>query len=70
MLIDSGKLGDIARTEGGHRRIAKAAVLKYKAESKRRRARGVNTLIKATEKLGLYDAEDAELRAAMKSKRG
>jgi len=70
MLIDSGKLGQITRTEGGHRRIARTAVLKYKAESKLRRARGVNAMVEATERLGLYDAEAAELRAAMKGKRG
>jgi len=70
MLIDSGKLGQITRTEGGHRRIARTVVLKYKAESKLRRARGVNAMVAATERLGLYDAEAAELRAGMKGKRG
>jgi len=70
MLIDSGKLGQVNRTEGGHRRIARTAVLKYKAKSKLRRARGVNAMVEATERLGLYDAEAAELRAAMKGKRG
>jgi excisionase family DNA binding protein len=70
MLIDSGKLGQVTRTEGGHRRIARTAVLKYKAESKLRRAKGVNAMVEATERLGLYDAEAAEVRAAMKGKRG
>jgi excisionase family DNA binding protein len=70
MLIDLGKLGQITRTEGGHRRIARTAVLKYKAESKLRRAKGVSAMVEATERLGLYDAEAAELRAAMKGKRG
>jgi excisionase family DNA binding protein len=70
MLIDSGKLGEITRTVGGHRRIAKTAVLKYKAESKQRRARGFDVMVESSERLGLYDTEDAELRAAMKDKRG
>jgi excisionase family DNA binding protein len=70
MLIDSGKLGEITRTAGGHRRIAKTAVLKYKAESKQRRARGLGAMVESSERLGLYDTEDAELRAAMKGKRG
>jgi excisionase family DNA binding protein len=70
MLIDSGKLGEITRTVGGHRRIAKTAVLKYKVESKQRRARGLDAMVKSSERLGLYDTEDAELRAAMKGKRG
>lgn len=70
MLIDSGKLGEITRTLGGHRRIAKTAVLKYKAESKQRRARGFAATMESSERLGLYDTEDAELRAAMKGKRG
>jgi len=70
MLIDSGKLGEITRTVGGHRRIAKTAVLKYKAESKQRRARGFDAMVESSERLGLYDTEDAELRAAIKGKRG
>jgi excisionase family DNA binding protein len=61
MLIDSGKLGEITRTVGGHRRIAKTAVLKYKAESKQRRARGVDVMVESSERLGLYDTEDASL---------
>ena len=69
MLMDTGKLGEITRTHGGHRRIARAAVLEYKAESKGRRANGMKAMVEATDRLGLYDAEAAELRAAMKGKR-
>ena len=69
MLMDTGKLGEITRTHGGHRRIARAAVLEYKAESKGRRADGMKAMVEATDRLGLYDAEAAELRAAMKGKR-
>jgi excisionase family DNA binding protein len=70
MLIDSGKLGEINRTEGGHRRIASAAVLKYKADSKLRRAKGIQAMVEATDKLGLYDREMDDLHAAMKGKHG
>jgi excisionase family DNA binding protein len=70
MLIDSGKLGEIGRTEGGHRRIARGAVLKYKADSKLRRAKGIQAMVEATDKLGLYDREMNDLHAAMKGKRG
>jgi excisionase family DNA binding protein len=69
MLMDTGKLGEITRTHGGHRRISRAAVLEYKTESKRRRANGMKAMVEATDRLGLYDAEAAELRAAMKGKR-
>ena len=37
--------------------------------SQLRRAEGMKTMADATERLGLYAAEDAELRAAMKGKR-
>jgi excisionase family DNA binding protein len=63
-LIDTGKLGEI-QTEGPHRRIAKSAVLTYKAESKIRQAAGMATMFDATQRLGLYDAEASELRAAL-----
>jgi excisionase family DNA binding protein len=63
-LIDTGKLGNI-QTEGSHRRIGKSAVLTYKAESKARQAAGMATLIDATQRLRLYDAEASERRAAL-----
>jgi predicted transcriptional regulator len=37
--------------------------------SRLRRAKGMKTMADATERLGLYAAEDAELRAALKGKR-
>jgi excisionase family DNA binding protein len=63
-LIDTGKLGEI-QTEGPRRRIAKSAVLTYKAESKTRQAAGMATMVDATQRLGLYDAEASERRAAL-----
>ena len=56
-LLDSGALGPVMRTAGHHRRISKGAVLAYKEESKKRQARGLDVMVQATERLGLYDAE-------------
>ncbi len=66
MLIDSGQLGQVTRTADGHRRVAQSAVLTYMVERKERRARALDAMVEATERLGLYDTEDAELRAALK----
>jgi excisionase family DNA binding protein len=56
-LADTGHLGEVRRTAEGHRRIAKAAVLQYKAASKERQAKGLDAMVKASERLGLYDQE-------------
>ena len=56
-LVDTGQLADVRRTAGGHRRISKAAVLQYKAASKDRQAKGLDAMVEATERLGLYDSE-------------
>ncbi len=56
-LVDTGQLGDVRRTAGGHRRVSKAAVLQYKAASKDRQAKGLDAMVKTTERLGLYDNE-------------
>jgi excisionase family DNA binding protein len=56
-LADSGALGVVRRTDGGHRRISKAALLKYKALSKERQSKGLDAMVAASQKLGLYDAE-------------
>lgn len=58
-LLDAGKLGAVRRTEGGHRRVAKAAVLAYKAESQQRQAQGLAAMAEASHRLGLYDEEMA-----------
>ena len=60
-LVDTGQLGEVRRTPGGHRRIAKAAVLAYKAASRERQARGLEAMMEATERLGLYEEELAGL---------
>lgn len=56
-LADSGALGVVRRTDGGHRRISKAALLKYKALSQERQSKGMDAMVAASQKLGLYDAE-------------
>lgn len=56
-LVASGQLGKVRRTAGGHRRISKAAVLRYKSASKERQAKGLGAMVEASERLGLYDQE-------------
>jgi excisionase family DNA binding protein len=56
-LLDAGKLGEVSRTAGGHRRISKAAVLAYKAASKARQAEGLASMARASQRLGLYKDE-------------
>lgn len=56
-LLDAGMLGAVSRTAGGHRRIPKAAVLAYKANSKARQARGLEAMVQASQRLGLYEDE-------------
>lgn len=56
-LADSGALGEIRRTAGNHRRISRTALLDYKARSKERQAKGLDAMIEASQKLGLYDDE-------------
>jgi excisionase family DNA binding protein len=56
-LVDTGQLGTVRRTAGGHRRISRAAVFQYKAASKERQAKGLDAMVQATERLGLYDNE-------------
>lgn len=56
-LVDTGRLGEVSRTAGRHRRISKAAVLQYKAASKERQAKGLDAMAEASERLGLYDQE-------------
>ena len=56
-LADSGALGVVRRTDGGHRRISKAGLLTYKALSRERQSKGLDAMVAASQKLGLYDAE-------------
>ena len=56
-LMDSGALGAVVRTAGNHRRVPKAAVLAYREAGKKRQARGLEAMTRASERLGLYDRE-------------
>lgn len=56
-LADSGALGEIRRTAGNHRRISRTALLAYKASSKERQSKGLDAMMDASRKLGLYDEE-------------
>jgi excisionase family DNA binding protein len=56
-LIDEGKLDRVHYTQGGHRRIQRAAVLAYKEESKTTQKKGLNRMVEASERMGLYDKE-------------
>lgn len=56
-LLDAGALGDVSRTAGGHRRVSKAAVLAYKADSKVRQAKGLDAMAQASQRIGLYNDE-------------
>lgn len=56
-LVDAGVLGEVSRTAGGHRRVSKAAVLAYKADSRSRQAKGLDAMAQASQRLGLYDDE-------------
>ncbi|WP_349745285.1 helix-turn-helix domain-containing protein [Roseateles cavernae] len=57
VLADSGKLGAVERTEGGHRRVSKSVVLAYKAESRRKQEKAISDMVEASQELGLYDDE-------------
>ncbi len=56
-LVADNKLGSVAFTEGGHRRILRAAVLAYKAESFARHQRALTDMVRAGEDAGMYDNE-------------
>ncbi|WP_184294573.1 helix-turn-helix domain-containing protein [Roseateles terrae] len=61
-LADTGALGRIRRTEGGHRRLLKAHVLRYLAETQDRQLQGLDQMIAATDALGMYEEEAKVLR--------
>lgn len=65
-LADSGALGKVMKTLGGHRRIPRASVLAYKEQSKRSQAKGLEAMMAATDEAGLYDLE---LESAPRRKR-
>lgn len=61
-LADSGALGPVRRTEGGHRRLVKAQVMRYLRDTQDRQVQGVQDMMSATEALGLYEDEAQALR--------
>lgn len=56
-LVDEGVFGPIHRTEGGHRRIPKDAVLQHIEASKVEKTKGLNEMMDASARMGSYDAE-------------
>jgi excisionase family DNA binding protein len=52
-LLDSGALPS-SRTAGGHRRVSKAAVLAYREQMKVRQSAGLDAMMEASRRLGLY----------------
>ncbi|MFM0134386.1 helix-turn-helix domain-containing protein [Paraburkholderia sediminicola] len=60
-LVDEGKLDGVRYTQGGYRRIQRAAVLAYKEEIKTTQKKGLNRMVEASERMGLYDKELEEL---------
>ena len=59
MLIDTGKLGAVSITDGGHRRIARSVVLAYKKRAKARQVLGLAEMVGTSARLGLYAGEIA-----------
>lgn len=55
-LVDEGKLPS-ARTRGGHRRIPRSAVLAYREQMRAAQSAGLERMMDASERLGLYDEE-------------
>ncbi|MBK5148594.1 helix-turn-helix domain-containing protein [Burkholderia sp. R-69608] len=68
-LVDEGKLGEIRHTEGGHRRIPRAAVLAYKNKTRLAQREGLAGMTEASKRLGLYEAEVEGLPVRRKGKR-
>lgn len=66
-LVDEGKLGRIRHTQGGHRRIERAAVLAYKEMTKAKQKKGLARTAQASERMGLYDKELEGLPVRRKS---
>lgn len=56
-LADAGLLGQVSKTAGGHRRIPEEAALAYKKQMKARQAKGLEAMVAATQRSGLYDRE-------------
>jgi excisionase family DNA binding protein len=65
MLCDSGKLGEVTKTEGGHRRVRQSAVDAYKAAQKRAHASAPSPREAAAE-AGMYAFDDSAFVKAAK----
>ncbi|REG15163.1 excisionase family DNA binding protein [Roseateles depolymerans] len=61
-LADAGVLGPVRRTEGGHRRLVKAEVMRHLKEAQDRQLKGVQDMMSASDELGLYEDEAKALR--------
>ena len=62
-LVETGKLGVVERTQGGHRRIFKAVLMRYKAQSLAKQQQALAAMAQASEDMGLYDDELAGIPA-------
>ena len=56
-LVEKGELGEVRKTEGGHRRILRSAVMAYKEKSKAGQFKGLEQMMAASAALGHYDDE-------------
>lgn len=56
-LVEKGELGEVRKTEGGHRRILRSAVMSYKEKSKASQLKGLEQMMAASAALGHYDDE-------------
>ncbi|MGF6774919.1 hypothetical protein P3T21_000106 [Paraburkholderia sp. GAS334] len=56
-LVRTGKLVTIRRTRDGRRWFSMATLLAYKERSKVRQRAGLDKMMEATRRMGLYDAE-------------
>jgi excisionase family DNA binding protein len=67
-LLDKGLIIGMQRLDGGHRRISKGAVLRYKAEMKQRQAHASDEVVRLTDEMGLYKSELDGIPEAPKSR--
>ncbi|BBU30254.1 hypothetical protein BTHE68_39880 [Burkholderia sp. THE68] len=56
-LIRDGRLTGVRLTPGGHRRISRAKVLAYKVSTEESQRQGLDEMVQASARMGLYDAE-------------
>ena len=57
VLVAEGRLMGARSVEGGNHRIPRASVRNAKREMKRAQRKGLDQMVSASEKIGLYDAE-------------